>query len=312
MKGTKKKLLGLLGLFLVAAITTFAVLMPQPGVAATSSVTDTISVRVVGEVPKVGLSGIENESITKNPNQTFTVDYENVEEFTVTVKYTDLDGNEHTYTLEDKFNADYNPGTKQYTLNLNEERFGHGDYEIHVSGKGYGAENITEDVVTFTYSEFRVDVETGKDGNPIVDPGVDPEDHRVDHVVAEVEDPDGNPVPNLTTEFEKPFSSKELFFNEHEPCLKTGDYTIKVKEYDAEGNLLHEHDITYHYEALETCEELLPVPSAGSPNTGQSSADFNVSRVDYLITGIIALALVAVLGIFFVLKRGKKTTHKRR
>ena len=59
MKKTHKKILGLFGLVLVVAVTVFAAFLPAPKTQAvdTTTVTDTISVRVVGSTPVVNLSG---------------------------------------------------------------------------------------------------------------------------------------------------------------------------------------------------------------------------------------------------------------
>ena len=56
MKKTKKRVLGLLGLVLVIITTIFAAFLPGPEASAEggiTSVTDTISVRVVGSVPDI-------------------------------------------------------------------------------------------------------------------------------------------------------------------------------------------------------------------------------------------------------------------
>ena len=79
MTKTKKKLLGLLGLFLVAATTTFAALIPLPEAeAVTINNTDTISVRVVGNVPKVEFTGIESGTTFREPSVQFGLNNENV------------------------------------------------------------------------------------------------------------------------------------------------------------------------------------------------------------------------------------------
>ena len=117
MKKTQKKVLGLLGLVLVVAITVIAAVLPGPEASATASVTDTISVRVVGSVPNVTILGIDNGEIITSPNQTFTVEYENSNIVTVTLKHIDLDGETHTYLLDEK-EVDYYPGSETYNIHF--------------------------------------------------------------------------------------------------------------------------------------------------------------------------------------------------
>ena len=120
MKKTRKKILGVSGLVLVIAVTVVAAMLPGPGASATdevTSVTDTIQVRVVGSVPRVDITGIDNNEIIVTPNQTFTVDYENVETMRVTLTHTALDGTVTEYEL-DSFVPDYYPGSEYYEVNF--------------------------------------------------------------------------------------------------------------------------------------------------------------------------------------------------
>lgn len=118
MKKAKKQCLGFFGLALVVAMTTVAANIPSPGASATSStVTDTIVVRVVGSVPDVNIRGIVNDAIYVNPERNFAVDYENVETMVVSLEYTDLDGNTTTAVL-DEATPDYNAGTENYKIRL--------------------------------------------------------------------------------------------------------------------------------------------------------------------------------------------------
>lgn len=118
MKKAHKKVLGILGLLVVAAMTCAAIMMPSSEAsAATTSVTDTIVVRVVGSVPKVDIRGITNGAIYVNPSRAFSVDYENVDNVKVYLDYTDLEGTT-TSEIIDEFNPDYQPGTEEYLIRL--------------------------------------------------------------------------------------------------------------------------------------------------------------------------------------------------
>lgn len=118
MKKAKKQCLGFFGLSLVVAMTMIAASLPTPGASATSStITDTITVRVVGSVPDINIRGITNDAIYVTPERNFSVDYENVETMVVSLEYTDLEGNVTT-TVLDESTPDYNAGTETYRIRL--------------------------------------------------------------------------------------------------------------------------------------------------------------------------------------------------
>lgn len=118
MKKTQKRVLGFLGLASVVAVTAVAAYLPGPEASATTSVTDTITVRVVGSVPNVTITSIDNGEVITTPRQNFAVNYENVEKLTVKLTHIDLDGNETTYVLDNDRDVDYQPGTEVYNINF--------------------------------------------------------------------------------------------------------------------------------------------------------------------------------------------------
>jgi len=115
MKKTQKRVLGFLGLSLVVAITCVAAVIPSPGTAATSTITDVIKVRVVGSTPNVDINNIENEKIYTDPARYFTVDHENVETLSVNLRYTDVNGDVH-YANIDEIAPDYEADTQEYNM----------------------------------------------------------------------------------------------------------------------------------------------------------------------------------------------------
>ena len=118
MKRTHKKIVGFLGLLTVIAITAVAILMPAPQTqATTSTVTDTITVRVVNNVPNVDIVGIDNGEVIVVPNQTFVAQWQNVKTLNVSLKHTDLSGNEQTYHL-DTIDADFYDGEEEYNIHF--------------------------------------------------------------------------------------------------------------------------------------------------------------------------------------------------
>ena len=76
MKKTEKRVLGLLGLILVAITTIFAAFLPGPEASATdsgTSVTDTIQVRVVGNSPAVEIVGVTDGEKVVFPDLSFNI-----------------------------------------------------------------------------------------------------------------------------------------------------------------------------------------------------------------------------------------------
>ena len=79
--------------------------------------------------------------------------------------------------------------------------------------------------------------------------------------------------------------------------MPTGNYTVEITAYNAEGELLYgkPYYTSVYYEAI-------PVPDTGGMFVG-----LNISKTDYLITGLIIFSVTAVLGFVFVAKgRGNK------
>ncbi len=115
MKRRQKNILGCLGLVVVMAMVGVAIAIPDQRASATTSVTDTIQVRVVSAMPDVNITGIVNEGVYASPERKFNVSYENVDKVILTLSYTDLEGNVITKTL-DQFYPDYVAGEEDYEI----------------------------------------------------------------------------------------------------------------------------------------------------------------------------------------------------
>ena len=306
MNKTHKKILGFLGLFLVIAATIFAAFLPGPATSATSSVTDTITVRVVGAVPRVDFSNAEMGKVYTTPNQSFSFSYENVATATVTIRYTDVNGVTHTYTLnDDPYDLDYNSGDIDFNLNLS-ERYGYGDYIITVAGDGVGGAD--EDSISFSYYPVYGEATEDEDGNINLDLEYNPDDGtgsgdgEVANIIVKVYDEEGNLVTPLSpVTVTPPTTSIELPFSDYD--LPSGTYTIEITAYDQDGNELYKAYLTYVVYESKT----IPVP-----DTGGLFKNLNISHIDYLVTGLIIFSLVGVGGIIFINKRSKRTTRRRR
>ena len=309
MKKTPKKLLGLLGLLVVVAITIVAAVMPNPEASATSSVTDTINVRVVGVAPNVDIIGIESGETTTTAPHDIKVTYEVVDKVSVTLKYTDKDGNVTTQVLADDV-VDYVAG--EYIFNLDLRDYGYGDYEIIASGEG--VDGVKDETITaFSYVPVTGAVsEDPETGNTVLDLDYDPYDEsgvgtgEVDSVVINVYDEDGNLVTPLSPiHVNAPDKQVPLSFD----GLPEGNYTIELIAYNIDGEELYKkYLLTYYYPGD------IVVPETGTPDapdTGGLFGRLNISNADFLATGLLIFFLAGICGVVFILKKDRKSNKRK-
>ncbi|MBR2836764.1 hypothetical protein IKE79_00205 [Candidatus Saccharibacteria bacterium] len=300
MKETQKKVLGCFGLGLVAAVTFVAATLPVPGASATTSVTDTIEVRVVGSTPNVTVSGITNGAVLTDPNQEIKVDYENIDELHVQLKWEDMDGNIHVCPVADLGDLGGAAGSLDKPLdllNLGNGCGGYGDYTLRVYGKwGDGVEK--EDFVHFSYQPTVINAD--EDDYPEII--VDEDNPELDHVQVKITKDGiiiwdkiyGRPIPNPID---------DLPVDELEP----GTYTVTSIAYDAGGNELYN---PYERELIIEAPE---VPSTGAPDTGGLFQNLNISKEDYLITGLLVFFVFGVVAFGIIIRsRSKSTTSRKR
>lgn len=308
MKKTKKRVFGLLGLVLVVATTIFAALLPGPETSALTSVTDTISVRVVGSVPDVNITSPSNDSVFVIPNQNLSFTYENVGDVLVTIAYTDKDGEIHNYNYAE-FDADYYADTFSEDLDLLGEKYGYGRYLVTVKGTGLAEDEeghhvYDEDFVEFWfYPVIGEVVEDDNDGLIYLDLEYDKENENINTIGINIYDSNGNLVTKMSPiKVKSPKDRVELPFSEKD--MASGRYTVKITAYNEEGEALYNPYATYaDYEAI-------PVP-----DTGGLFMNLNISRADYLITGLLIFFPIAIFSLVFVM-RGRnhkvKASAKRR
>lgn len=297
MRTQTKKAFGLFGLLLVAAMTVFAATLPVPEATAVSTVTDTIVVRVIGETPHVEFTGVSSDETFTTPNQTFSYIYDNTKTVTITLEYTDLDGNTHEYILE-TIDADYNVGSGTLDLNLAGPNYGFGDYVLTISGDHQSA-LPDEDAIKFSYYPFTATVTESDDSdNATLTLDYDEDETDIDKLEVEVRDENGNIVPGIPPITITP-PEKEIEIPLADNHLPAGTYTVTITAYDDNGDVLYTKTITYVYEPTLV------------PNTGSVFAGLNISKSDYLITGLFIFFVVGIAGLAFVAKKNKSTRKRR-
>lgn len=301
MEKTRKKILGFICLAATIAITIVAASLPSANSSAVGGATTHINMRVIGPLANVDItesptSIIESPiPIVIDPAQAITFICENVDPVNAGIIYRPYGSDTATVT-EQIFSSleDYQPC--EHTLNLDLDEYGYGHFIVNVQGNGDSG--FDEDSVAFDYSSLVIDAEQKEPGeNPIVDLYYD--DEVVDKIILTVLDENGNPVPGLE-EIEVPSGTHEVELPFLENDVPSGNYTVAATPYDEDGNIVPNEasdDLTYIAPDLEI------------PNTGGPFGMLNLSRTDYLMTGIIVTFTAGAAALFFLSKR--KNSKKR-
>lgn len=306
MKKTKKRILGLLGLILVIVTTVFAMFLPNPNASAMgpNTVTDIITVKVIGETPSVNItSPIESgQKFVKAADIDLSFGYENIERAAITISYTDKDNNMVTYEAADLVIDDVNGDN---TLNLESigALRGYGEYVVTVRGYGSLEGVYDEDSTEFLfYPVYGEAYEDKDDGLTYLDLTYDTENEDIKKIVVKIYDENGNLVESISpitvtppdTKVELPFSEKDL---------ASGKYVIRITAYGADDEALYK----YYTTSIDYEMEVVPVP-----DTGAIFEKLNISKADYLISSLLIFFTVAIIGIVFVFRdRNRKASIKR-
>ena len=320
MKKTHKQIFGCFGLGLVAAMTAVAIALPSPQASAISTVTDTLQVRVVGDTPMADTpvatdshgNVIEQGSEISDPVLNFVTNYENIEylRFNLTYTYTNPDGTTSTKVYENIFDerfTDYYPGTAEDSLDLTDEMFnidgshGYGHYTLEAIGVGYaGAEDSKP--FEFSLAPFEASAEQNE-STGMIDVNVD-NINKDDVKTIEIYDGDKKIGTVTVGEGGEGGSDDEIFKYIPTDTTTERDIHITIVAKDADGNIIYiSKVIIVHFDPLK-------VPHSGAPDTGGLFKDLNISREDYLITGLIVFFIVGIVGLG-VVARGRRANSCR-
>lgn len=297
MEKTRKRILGFFCLIVTIVLTIVAANIPAANTSAVGSNTN-ITVRVVGPIADITITD-SPESIIEStvpividPAQSVTFTCENVDPVTAGIIFTPFGDDGTGIVSEQIFStlADYEPC--EHTLVLDLDEYGYGNFIINIQGDGDSG--FDEDSTTFDYSALVIDAEQETPGeNPIVELYYD--DEVVDKIILTVYDENGNIVPGLEAiEVESGTHEVELPFIEND--VEGGNYTVKATPYDEDGNIVPN----------KAEDSLLYIaPDLEIPNTGGPLGMLNLSRTDYLATGVIVFVSFGAFALFF-LKKSKK------
>ena len=284
MKKTQKTIFGFLGLLTVVAMTVIATAIPSPGASA-NSMTDTINVRVVGSVTNVKFKKPSENTITTNDVISFAFDYENASSARLALSYTNKNGD--TVSLPDYESypdLDYGAGTENGSFNIPAHGLSYGKYVLSLYAKGAEGTEVFYDSVSVEYIPVIAEAEQNEDDG-LVDLDLSDFTDEVEKVDIYV---DGELIATVDkNDFDE---TVKLDFGER----TSGEYKIEVIAKDAENKTLYKaYEINVHYEGLE------------APNTGFFFQGLNISKEDYLITGLIIFFVFGVVA-FGIVARGSK------
>lgn len=325
MQKSKKKLLGLLGLALVALMTTIAYLLPSNGAYAetSDSVTETIRVTVYDRFPAIKIDDPATDYVTTSPELTVTFTYENSQYVDFKLSYEEEDEEGHIHVIEvplPRFNPDpseldptfdFDSGTEQITVNLDDYNLGYGRYILTASADspiGKPADDYIEFYRVPAALEQTGTAETTND--PIIDVDYDDGVARIEIMPV---DKNGNPLFDepIVVEIPEPYESGTetvvLPFTSY--GIPSGDYDVIITAYSAttteEGT-----EYTPIASPLVAFKVSYTQPAAPDvPNTGRFLGNLNLSTSDIVITSVIVFAGCTGAA-FFLISRKKKNYRK--
>lgn len=194
------------------------------------------------------------------------------------------------------------------TIDIEASEYGYGKYIVTVQGY---VDNVilAEDSVLFYYlpisATTNVDDLTGKHYVDLDYLTGNTGAEEIAKIVLDVYNENGELVEALSPitvlppvkNVEIPFAAKNM---------PSGIYKISVSAYNTNGERLYEpYILTIEYKATV-------VPDAGVPDTGGLFQDLNISKEDYLISGLIVFFVLGIVAFGVVTRSARRDSKKHR
>ncbi len=313
MQKTKKQLLGFVGLATVGIMTAVAYAMPAAA-AEDEPLTGTGDVNVVVTVPTQEGSGKitlpVDGRVETEPETEIAYMYNEIGNAKLYIEYKDQNNNIVRKLLDD-FTPDepYSAGERRLTVNLLDYSEKENDYKLILQVTNREGASTGDDIVTFSYRVMTANFEKkpASNGDPILNIDINSEVDKVYVYIYDkngeplITDEDGNEVPVLVNRDDidpaTGLITKVLPFAENEAA--NGKYTAVVVAYNAKGNIISMVSLDTEYTFVNP-----DLPE--TPNTGFTIGDLNISRVDYLITGLIVFGVVAGFALYLVYRKSRR------
>ena len=290
----KKQLLGFGGLAIVIAMTAFACTLPT-GAVGVSGNTE-IVVEVMESHSKTEIKKPLDGEVFSTPNIEFSEDHYHAKSVKYYLTKYNIDGTvDWKKELTDyRITGDDVSGHTNFTLNM-DENGGTGRYVFSTELIAINDLPLY-DHVEFVYAGISADQDdvttpAGKVGFTV--------DYTlgVKSLVYQVFDKDNNPVTEefvANTANPETGGSIDLEIDLTDYNIKSGDYKIMIVGHagvDGTGTTIGSALLTFTYTAPD---------SPDVPNTGSILSALNISRADYLITGIIGFTAISIAALFII------------
>ena len=304
MQKTKKHFLGMVGLALVALLTLVAYGLPSPEASAAEE--GNVDVQVVVGEPNMNnrINAPRDGDIVVKPDLEISSSYSQASKIEYFLTYSNADGQEVRVPVG-SFTPTENSGVNTFTVNLD----GYGGFNNYrLTSVAYGNNGAQrEDTVAFAYRAINV-YYNGLNDNE--DPQLKAEvNEKVDKIQIQVYDKDNNPVFVDENGVEHPIIVDksaidpetgevliDLPFKEY--GVPEGDYRAVVVTYDENDVILSIDTVPFTYKLRGNTPEV--------PNTGSMLENLNISRLDYLLTGLIAFGAVAGFAIYLICRKNRR------
>lgn len=325
MQKTKKQLLGLAGLAIVAVMTAVAIAIPAPDAAAADEGGVQLNVRVGENNTSVNFISPVDGFKTANSNLAVSVNYSQAATVEYTLQLVDANGNPVMDASGNPQIKTFGPypvegtGTHQSTIDLKTSGFGFGYYKL--TAKATGNSGSKEDTTKFYYGAMIV-TNTGTTdaaGDPYFDIEIG---ENVDKVQIQVFDGDkplfvngGNQTPLILSRDQIDATTGKIHVALPFALygIPSGQYTVVSIAYDDnDADIVTDRQtITYTKGGstpVDPDDPNKPVDpnTPDTPNTGAILDDLNISRLDYLLTGLIAFGAVAGFAIYLICRRDRR------
>ncbi len=311
MRKTRKQLLGLAGLAAVAIMTAVACGMPAPDAAAEGdegSGNMSLTVRVNEANTSLRINSPRNNSSTIDHVVKASVDFSETNKLEYYLIQKQADGSEKRVDLPEHIPPQKN-GTDNFDIDLDALGLTFGDIQFHAIAHGNN-NTVRDDTSVFQYSAIEANFEGAEENrDPIL--GIRLND-KVDYVLVHIYDAKGNPLFVDENGDEVPI---KLNRDEIDPTTGKILTTLPFEKYDAESG-----DYRAVVVAYNDADQILSMVTAATtyltpedavipeiPNTGSLRiGNLNITRLDYLLTGLIAFAVVASFAIVLVYRKNRR------
>lgn len=307
MQIAKKQLLGFGGLALVVGLTAFATTLPADAISTGGNVQ--VQVQVYGTNTDTVINSPLDGDVYNQPEITFSETHSHAYGVTYTLEKLNSDGSvAKSWDLGHAVTGEDVNGNTEFAINL-DDYDGTGVYVIRsVAGTKYGS--TKEDEVRFTYAAISADQDDVSTSGTVTSFRVY-YTAGVKSLTYQLKNSNGETISGVyKVDTASPATGgyADLSIDFADLNLETGTYTIYIVGYEetnAEGDVIGTAAVTFKYTKSAPVGPDEP-DAPNVPDTGSLLSALNISRADFLITGLIAFVAISVAALFVIKKAHKK------